>query len=162
MYWIGSSGRPQGGEDPEEAVCAGDGIPGEILALCDSDVAIEPLLRHLVPTDKRILTFDRGAVQALAAMNGSRPRAATAPSSKVSAPTPRRSSAAADHEGKKKLQLRPPWSDKRRRPKSSKARPSPSGSRGSRRQASSRDEPGKRGYDDFPRYHSGSGSSRPE
>jgi 16S rRNA (guanine(527)-N(7))-methyltransferase RsmG len=163
MYWTGSSGRPQGG-DPGEAVCAGDGIPGEILALCDSDVAIEPLLRHLVPTDKRILTFDRGAVQALAAMNGGRPRAATRASSKVSAPTPRPSSAAADREGKEKLQLRPrSQRSARGRPKSSsKARPSPSGSRSSWRRASSGDESGQRGYDDFPRYQSGSDGSRPK
>jgi hypothetical protein len=150
MYWIGSSSGPPG-EDLAEAAAAGDGIPGKILDLCDKDVSIEPLLRHVVSTDKRILTFDREAVQALASKSGNQANAAVRASSNGSTATP-----TAEHEGRKKLKRQSPWTTRGRHSvsKSSKAKSS-SASRGSWKRTN-REEPGKWDYDDFQRYDSSS------
>jgi 16S rRNA (guanine(527)-N(7))-methyltransferase RsmG len=76
MYWIGSNRA----DNADGGVV--DDIPREMLDVCGNDVPIEPLLRHLVSTDKRILTFDRAAVRTLANMplpakHASEPRSRT-------------------------------------------------------------------------------------
>jgi 16S rRNA (guanine527-N7)-methyltransferase len=79
MYWIGSNRA----DNTDGGVA--DDIPRDILDVCGNDVAIEPLLRHLVPTDKRILTFDRAAVGKLASLPYT-PKHASEPSPRTKKP----------------------------------------------------------------------------